>query len=145
MKRRSVPCIALRPSNNWGGYNFMSIQTGKKLHGYHWKELPMDDWVISRVESLARKEGQPLLVDKTPIFEWSPGEYIIDEQDDIVAPVHEYESEEEPLAENEEPIQDVEVHNLEDENEHLEIIYEVTDDSDMDEEDIEIDIQANVK
>ena len=43
MKHRSVPCIALNPTNNFGGHNFMSLETGRKLHGYKWKELPMDD------------------------------------------------------------------------------------------------------
>ena len=33
----------------------------------------MDDWVIARVEEIAKKEGQPKLVNKTPIFEWTPG------------------------------------------------------------------------
>ena len=73
MKRRSVPCIALNPTNNFGGHNFMSLETGRKLHGYKWKELPMDDWVIARVEEIAKKEGQPKLVNKTPLFEWTPG------------------------------------------------------------------------
>ena len=51
----------------------MSLESGRKLHGYKWKELPMDDWVIARVEEIAKKEGQPTLVNKTPIFEWTPG------------------------------------------------------------------------
>jgi len=32
MKRRSVPAIALDPSNNHGGHYFMNLYTGKKLH-----------------------------------------------------------------------------------------------------------------
>jgi len=69
MKRRSVPCIALNLTNSFGGHNFMSLKSGRKLHGYKWKELPMDDWVITRVEEIAKKEGQPKLVKKTLIFQ----------------------------------------------------------------------------
>jgi len=47
----------------------MSLESGRKLHGYKWKELPMDDWVITRVEEIAKKEGQPKLVKKTLIFQ----------------------------------------------------------------------------
>ena len=84
MKRRSVPCIALNPTNEFGGHNFMSLESGRKLHGYKWQELPMDEWVIRRVEELATEEGQPYLVDKTPIFEWSPGNVILDYQEEEV-------------------------------------------------------------
>ncbi len=51
----------------------MSLETGRKLHGYQREVLPMDEWVIKRVEDIAREEGQPKLVNKTPIFEWAPG------------------------------------------------------------------------
>ena len=84
MKRRSIPCISLNPTNDFGGHNFMSLETGKKLHGYRWQELPMDDWVINRVEELAKKEGQPKLIDKTPIFEWHHGETIYDNDEDSI-------------------------------------------------------------
>ena len=46
MKKRSVPSIALKSSNDVGGYYFMSLYTGKKLHSYVWTELPIDDDVI---------------------------------------------------------------------------------------------------
>jgi hypothetical protein len=46
MKSRSVPGIALGPSNESGGYFFMSLYTRKRLHSYHWKELPIDQDVI---------------------------------------------------------------------------------------------------
>lgn len=57
MKLRSVPCIALNPTNGYGGYNFMSLETGRKLHGYQWEVLPMNEWVIKRVKDIAREEG----------------------------------------------------------------------------------------
>ena len=78
MKARSVPAIALGPSNEWGGYYFMSLYTGKRLHSYSWTELPIDQDVIDRVEDLAEEEGQPELVDGIPFFEWNIGEPIDD-------------------------------------------------------------------
>ena len=79
-KQRSVPAIALLPSNNAGGFFFMSLYTGKKLHAYVWKELPIDENVIERVEYLATKEKQPYHMDNNPIFEWSPG-IAVDEEE----------------------------------------------------------------
>ena len=82
MKQRSVPGIALLPSNNSGGFFFMSLYTGKKLHAYVWTELPIDEDVIERVEYLANKENQPYHMDDHPIFEWSPGVAIDEDEED---------------------------------------------------------------
>ena len=60
-KSRSVGAIALIPSNKQGGYWFMSLKTGHKLHGYHWVEFPISDNVIDRVEQLAEEQGQLLM------------------------------------------------------------------------------------
>ena len=79
MKSRAVPAIALRRSNNAGGHYFMSLYSGKRIHGYRWKELPIDDYVISRVEELAEAEKQPLMHNGLPNFEWSPGTPITDD------------------------------------------------------------------
>lgn len=73
MKRRGVPAIALRESNEAGGHYFMSLYTGKELHSNSWDELPIDDEVIAKVDALALAEKQPLLPDSYPLFEWSPG------------------------------------------------------------------------
>ena len=56
MKKRSVPAIALRISNNAGGFYFMSLCTGKRIHSYIWEELPIDKDVIEKVEPLAMSE-----------------------------------------------------------------------------------------
>ena len=56
----------------------MSLHTGKRIHGFIWDELPIDEYVIERVESLATEQGQPLMSDGTPIFEWTPGQQIKD-------------------------------------------------------------------
>jgi hypothetical protein len=81
MKARSVPAIALGPSNEWGGHYFMSLFSGKRLHSYNWHELPIDDAVIDRVHELADIENQPPLIDGMPIFEWSIGDPIADNDD----------------------------------------------------------------
>jgi hypothetical protein len=83
MTRRSVPAIALNPSNMHGGHYFMSLYSGKRLHSYEWDELPIDDDVISRVEELGDIEDAPVMADGYPMFEWAPGEAIIDELEDI--------------------------------------------------------------
>ena len=78
MKSRAVPGIALRRSNSAGGHYFMSLHTGKRIHGYIWDELPIDEYVIERVESLAEEQGQPLMRDGVPNFEWAPGHVVED-------------------------------------------------------------------
>ena len=84
MKARRTPCIALGPSNEWGGHFFMSLYSGKKLHVYDWVEAPIDRDVISRVEELAEDEGQPLIIDNMPTFEWSLGNEIIGDDSGLV-------------------------------------------------------------
>jgi hypothetical protein len=81
MSSRCTPAIALRPSNDSGGFYFMSLYTGKRLHSYHWEELPISDEVIKRVNELGEEEDQPILTDGVPLFEWTPGQ-IIDEDDE---------------------------------------------------------------
>ena len=52
----SVPAIALKASNEEGGYFFTSLYSVKWLHGYIWEELPVDQDRIDRVEKIAREE-----------------------------------------------------------------------------------------
>ena len=59
--KRATPVITLRMSNNDGGYYFMNLQTGKCIYGYQWKEIPVDECFIERVEFLAKDEGQPIM------------------------------------------------------------------------------------
>ena len=79
MARRSVPAIALSPSNMHGGHYFMPLYVGRQLYSYQWNELLIDDDLISRVKELAIEENAPLMADGYPIFEWAPGVPIIDE------------------------------------------------------------------
>ena len=84
-KERRVSAICLRPSNSQGGYYFMSIETGKRIHGYRFTELAMPQYVIDRVHQLATSEDAPNLDDDgCPIFEWEIGTPVRPENDDNV-------------------------------------------------------------
>ena len=82
MEHRSVSSIALKPSNEIGGYYFMLLFTGKRIHAYKWTEVPISKDVIDAAHALAIEEKQPKLVNKTPIFEWEIGVPISNEADD---------------------------------------------------------------
>ena len=62
----------------------MSLLTGKRIHGYIWDELPIGDDVIERVHELALEEKQPELVDGMSLFEWSNGEILEDDNNNII-------------------------------------------------------------
>jgi hypothetical protein len=81
VKARTTGAIALTPTGNTqGGYNFLSLATGRKLSRQQWDMLPMPDRVIAAVELMAAAENQPLVGQGAPLFEWSPGVAIIDEE-----------------------------------------------------------------
>ena len=73
MKRCAIPSIALYKSNRKGSFYFMSLHTGCKIHSYHWEKLPIPNDVIDQVKALTAKEDQPLMTNKLPLFEWTPG------------------------------------------------------------------------
>ena len=73
MTGRGIPAIALRESNDAGGYYFMSLETGERLHCHIWTEEPIDDYIINRVDELDVAEDQPIMTNGYPIFEWAPG------------------------------------------------------------------------
>ena len=77
---RSVAAICLRPSSTQGGYYFMSLVTGKRIHTSTWTELPIPDLVIERVHELANRQNAQNFIHGYPVFEWSPGVPIDDEQ-----------------------------------------------------------------
>ena len=66
MKKRSVPEIVLKASNEEGGYLFMSLYSGKRLHSYIWEELPIDQDIIDRLEQLAREKKTSFGQQPTP-------------------------------------------------------------------------------
>ena len=73
MKSRSVPAIALKLSNEWGGYFFLSLITGKRIHAYAWEELPIDDDVVDRIHQLATEENQAVITATIPYIDWGMG------------------------------------------------------------------------
>jgi len=84
MRQRSIGAIAPRPSNERGGFYFMSLNTGRLIHAFTWEELSIDDHVITRVVQLAEADGAPLM-NNGPIFEWRPDiPVIIYEDEDIL-------------------------------------------------------------
>eukprot|EP00957_Ditylum_brightwellii_P021182 1596900-Ditylum_brightwellii.AAC.1 len=79
MNIRAVPAIVLMESNDQGENYFMSLYTGGEIHGYVWKELPIGDEITDRVDELARKSKKASkLINRAPLFEWSPGVPIVD-------------------------------------------------------------------
>jgi hypothetical protein len=73
-KERRTSALCLRPSNSQGGYFFMNIETGKKIHGYRFTELSMPQHIIDKVHDLADAEDAPDLdEDGCPFFEWELG------------------------------------------------------------------------
>ena len=51
----------------------MSLHTGKRIHGYKWQELPLDEHVVERVELMTEQEEQPIMHRGLPCFEWALG------------------------------------------------------------------------
>ena len=70
MNERSVPCIALSQSNFTGGNFFMSLDTGKRVHGHSWKELPIDDNIIKLVDQWCEKEKQSILIKGNLVYNY---------------------------------------------------------------------------
>ena len=56
----------------------MSLHSGKRIHSYKWDVLPIEKFVIERVEELAKDKEQPEIHNGYPIFEWAPGDPVID-------------------------------------------------------------------
>jgi hypothetical protein len=65
MSERTQPAICLGPTANLqGSYKFLSLRTGKRIACKQFKELPMPDSIIKRVEAMTEREQQ----DKTITF-----------------------------------------------------------------------------
>ena len=58
----------------------MFLVTEKQLHAYIRTEILMDEQVIQRVDELAIKGKQPDMTKGSPIFDWSPGIPIMDQE-----------------------------------------------------------------
>ena len=60
----------------------MSLYTGQRINNFEYKELPITDELIERVEELVELENQPVLTCGVPTFEWTPAVEIEDLDDD---------------------------------------------------------------
>jgi hypothetical protein len=59
MAQRTRAVICLGPTGNFqGSYKMMCIQTGRKVTRKQFKEIPMPDSVIKRIEAIASKEKE---------------------------------------------------------------------------------------
>ena len=87
MKRRIVPAIALKKSNDHLGYYFMILYTGKLLHRYQWTEIPIYDDVIAQVRDLSDGEDAKKMMNKYPMFEWAPGALTTEDVSEENAPI----------------------------------------------------------
>ena len=79
MTSRSVPAIALQESNDFGGFYFMSLKTGKRIHSNKWSQLPIREDVVKKVQHLADLENQPKMKRGELLFEWEPGLEVFDD------------------------------------------------------------------
>ena len=82
---------------------FMSLVTGFPVDRKQWDVLPMPVHVIQAVDTMAERQGQPLLKDGRLIFEWRPGVPLeIDQTEDQQLEM-EYDEEVENVLEDDEP------------------------------------------
>ena len=56
----------------------MSLYSGKRIHGYKWDVLPIDEHIVESVEQLAEDEKQPSMNRGMSCFDWTPGAQIED-------------------------------------------------------------------
>ena len=58
-KTRTQGAICLETCGNpQGGFKFMSLQTGQKIKGYNWDEIPIPQTVINRVNVLGKDQPE---------------------------------------------------------------------------------------
>ena len=75
---RTTGAIALYPSDNaQGGWYFMSLDTGKRIHRYQWKVLPATKEILSRVDTIAQN-----LVANHFKFQWNQNSEHISDEDE---------------------------------------------------------------
>eukprot|EP01037_Dinobryon_pediforme_P027323 gene27323-30174_t len=61
LEERAVSCIALLPLlNKQGTYLFFSLKSRSVIKGDKWKALPTPQWVIDRMNTLARNQKRHL-------------------------------------------------------------------------------------
>jgi len=69
-----------------GTWVFISLTSGKEIHGRTFTPLPVTDEVIGRVEEMAEQQGLPIVHDGQLLYEWRPGQLIDDGDHDLEEP-----------------------------------------------------------
>ena len=64
----SVPVIALNTTNDFGGYYFLSLETGKHIRSKQWDVLQINDSVIHTVNTFWDEQNQPTLKNYAPLL-----------------------------------------------------------------------------
>jgi hypothetical protein len=85
----------------------MSLVTEKRLSRHQWTKIPMTNAVISAVEPMAEKEGQPLIKGGVPLFEWRPNSSVEHFLEEDVESADEYENFAKDIFDPTEPDNDV--------------------------------------
>ena len=80
MKKMSASAVVLKASNEEGGYFFMYLYSGERIHSYIQEELHIDQDVIDGMEQLAKEEKQPVMDNNQALFKWLSGKDIKDLQ-----------------------------------------------------------------
>ena len=58
MESQTIGALALRPNrNHQGGQYFHSLSSCRLIHRTHWKEIPVPDKVIARVNTFLRQSN----------------------------------------------------------------------------------------
>eukprot|EP00816_Leptocylindrus_hargravesii_P012768 CAMPEP_0196825502 /NCGR_PEP_ID=MMETSP1362-20130617/93091_1 /TAXON_ID=163516 /ORGANISM="Leptocylindrus danicus, Strain CCMP1856" /LENGTH=337 /DNA_ID=CAMNT_0042205941 /DNA_START=1969 /DNA_END=2982 /DNA_ORIENTATION=- len=96
VKQHTVDAICLGPlGNTQGTYSFMSLDTGRRLHGRSWKRCIPDQTVIERVHALGRKQRMPEMK-YGPIVEHRPHTPLLPLDDDSVSDSESAQSDQDP-------------------------------------------------
>jgi len=80
---RTKGALALYPRGQHGTWAFLSLSTGREVHGRTFTPLPITDEVIARVTELAAAQGQPVIHDGRLLYEWMPGVPITDDDAEL--------------------------------------------------------------
>ena len=80
---RTTGAIAVCPSNDNSGWYFYSLNSGKIISRSNYTTLPLPADALERVHQLAKAESQNPIPNK-PLFEYSPGVPISDDDDDLI-------------------------------------------------------------
>ena len=80
---RTKGALALYPRGQHGTWAFLSLSTGREVHGRTFTPLPITDEVIARVAELAAAQGQPVIHDGRLLYEWMPGVPITDDDAEL--------------------------------------------------------------